>query len=166
MAEQEAREHVPAEVVGRFATPEGARAALVRIEGLGIDADRIVLHLDGTMVPTKDGLRHADAEATSDVATTAGIAAGLGAVAGAAAGVVGGIVTGDMATGATIGAAAAIGGGAVGGLLGTYAGLPVNEDAWTTYELDPADDHDMTITVRVTDRAEAERIRDALRGIE
>src|SRR5215207_3285565 len=92
MAEPERHEDTPNEVVGHFATPEGARAALVRIEGLGIDADRIVLHVDGTTVPTKEGLRHADAAATGDVATTAGIAAGLGAVAGAAAGVVGGIV--------------------------------------------------------------------------
>ena len=166
MAEHDPQPDTPTEVVGCFATPEVARAALVRIEGLGIDAERIMLHVDGTSVPTKEGLRQADADATGDVATTAGMAAGLGAVAGAAAGVVGGIVTGDVATGATIGAAAAIGGGTVGGLLGTYAGLPVNEDAWTTYELDPDDDHDLTITVRVYDHAEAVRIRDALRRIE
>jgi uncharacterized protein YcfJ len=166
MAEQETTQETPSEVVGRFATPEAARAALVRIEGLGIDADRITLHVDGTSVPTKEGLNEADRDATSEVATTAGLAAGLGAIAGAAAGVVGGIVTGDVATGATIGAAAVVGGGVVGGLAGTYVSLPVNEDAWTTYELDPSDDHDLTITVRVHDREEAVRIRDAMRATE
>ena len=143
--------------------PRPPAPALVRIEGLGIDADRITLHVDGAAVPSKEGLNEADYSATSDVATTAGMAAGLGAIAGAAAGVVTGIVTGDVATGATVGAAAAVGGATVGGLAGTYAGLPVNEDAWTTYELDPAEDHDLTVTVRVEDRDEAERVRDALR---
>jgi hypothetical protein len=164
MAEQQTMHETPGEVVGRFATPEAARAALVRIEGLGIDADRITLLVDATSVPTKAGLNQADSEATSDVATTAGMAAGLGAIAGAAAGVVGGIVTGDVATGATIGAAAAVGGGVVGGLAGTYVGLPVNEDAWTTYELDPSDTHDLTITVRVRDHDEAVRTREAMRA--
>jgi len=166
MAEQQITDDSPREVVGRYATPEAARAALVRIEGMGVDADRITLLVDGVSVPSKEGLAEADHAATSEVATTAGMAAGLGAIAGAAAGVVGGIVTGDEATGATIGAAAAVGGGVIGGLAGTYAGLPVNEDAWTTYELDPAEDHDLTVTVRVEDRGEAERVRDALSRIE
>jgi hypothetical protein len=154
----------PTEVVGYFATPEAARAALVGLEGVGFDAERIVLHVDGATVPSKEGLLRADLDATSDVASTAGMAAGLGALAGTAAGIVGGIVTGDVATGATIGAAAAVGGSVVGGLAGTYAGLPVNEDAWTTYELDPASEHDLTITVRVEDRHQAERAREVLRS--
>ena len=154
----------PTEVVGHFASPEFARGALVALEGAGFDADHIILHVDGASVPSKQGLVEADREATREVATTAGMAAGLGAIAGAAAGVVGGIVTGDIATGATIGAAAAVGGGVVGGLAGTYVGLPVNEDAWTTYELDPAEDHDLTVTVRVRDQGEAVRARDVLRA--
>jgi hypothetical protein len=161
---QQTHGETPTEVVGYFATPEAARAALVRLEGEGFDANHLVLHVDGATVPTKEGLLAADHDAVSDVATTAGMGAGLGALAGAAAGIVGGIVTGDLATGATIGALAAVGGSVVGGLAGTYAGLPVNEDAWTTYELDPADDYDLTITVRVEDRDEAERAREALRA--
>ena len=110
---------------GCFASPETARAALVGLEGAGFDADHIVLHVDATSVPTKDGLnagRPRGDDATSR--RTAGMAAGLGAIVGVAVGVVGGIIAGDVATGATIGTAAAVGGGIIGGSRAPMSGYP------------------------------------------
>ena len=155
---------VPSHVIGRFARPESARAALVRLEGAGFDGDAVELIDVGPVLATGEAAEAADAEAVAGVARHAGTGATVGAVAGAAAGVVTGIVTGDVGTGAAVGAAAAAGGGAIGGLAGTYAGLPVNEGAWTTYELDPDDPHPVTVRVRVSGDEEAEAARAALRG--
>ena len=156
----------PSHVTGHFGSPESARAALVRLEGAGFDGDAIELIglRPDHALPTAEAAEAADYDAIGGVARHAGTGATVGAVAGAAAGVVTGIVTGDVGTGAAVGAAAAAGGGAIGGLAGTYAGLPVNEGAWTTYELDPADSHPITVRVRVSDGEEAQNARTALQG--
>jgi hypothetical protein len=99
-----------------------------------------------------------------DVGRGAALGATIGTAAGVAAGIVTGLATGDAGAGALVGTAGAVGGGAVGGLAGTYAGLPVNEDAWTTYELDPSDPHPVTVRVRVGSPDDADRAREALRG--
>jgi hypothetical protein len=155
--------HSPTHVVGRFATPEAARAALVRVEALAFDGDAIEI-IDLTDDAGRRSPRATDREAVGAVARQAGAGATVGAIAGATAGMVTGVVTGDVATGLVVGAAAVAGGGVVGGLAGTYAGLPVNEAAWTTYELDPDDPHPITLRVRVADPHEAELARTALRG--
>jgi len=154
----------PAQVTGRFASPESARAAIVRLEQAGFDASAI--HLDGVpdAVTRTDQSSADDLEATGDVARGAVVGGAIGGIAGAAAGVVAGLVTGDAGTGAMIGTAAAVGGSTVGGLAGTYAGLPVTEDAWVTYELDPNDPHPVTVVVRVDSPEQAGAARDALRG--
>ena len=151
-------------VTGRFTTPESARAALVRLEAAGIDADAITLEDVGAAVAPTDVATENDLEATGDVAKGAGIGAAIGAAAGAAAGVVTGLVTGDAGAGQLVGTTGAVGGSVVGGLAGTYAGLPVNQAAWETYELDPADPHPVTVTVRVDSPEQAEAARSALQG--
>jgi hypothetical protein len=105
-----------------------------------------------------------DLDATGDVAKGAGVGAAIGAAAGAAAGVVTGIVTGDAGAGQLVGTTGAVGGSVVGGLAGTYAGLPVNQAAWETYELDPSDPHPVVVTVRVDSPEQAEAARSALQG--
>jgi hypothetical protein len=154
----------PSTVVGRFTTPDAARAAIVRLEAAGFDGDAI--HLEGIdpAVPRDDVAAEQDLHAVDDVAKGAGIGAGLGAAAGVAAGLVTGVVTGDAGTAALIGTTGAVGGSVVGGLAGTYAGLPVAEEAWTTYELDPSDAHPVTVSVRVDSPDRAEAARAALRG--
>lgn len=151
---------MPEHVTGHFASPEAARAALVRLESAGFDADAIDLiglPPAAERPPDVEQATANDAEALRDAAAPAAAGAGVGAVAGAAAGVVAGLVTGDPGAGVVVGTAAAVGGGVVGGLAGTYAQLPVNEAAWTTHELDPADPHPITVRVRVDDEAAAER---------
>jgi hypothetical protein len=136
---------------------------VIRVEALAFDANAIEI-IDLTDGATQPTTASADAAAIGGVAKHAGAGATIGAVAGAAAGMVTGAVTGDVGTGLAVGAAAVAGGGVVGGLAGTYAGLPVNEAAWTTYELDPDDPHPITVRVRVDDAQEAELVRTALRG--
>lgn len=154
----------PTHVTGHFTTPDSARAAMVRLEAVGFDADAVDLIGLPDPVDTHAATDPAanDGEAVGDVVKQSGVAAGVGALAGAAAGVVTGVVTGDVGTGAAIGAAAAVGGGVVGGLAGTYTALPVNEAAWTTYELDPDDPHPITVRVRVADDHEARTAKAAL----
>jgi hypothetical protein len=151
-------------ITGHFTSAESARAALVRLEAAGIDADAAELVDLTESQATREQARHNDEDKVSDVARPAGAGATLGAAAGAAAGVVTGLVTGDAGTGAAVGAAAAVGGSVVGGLAGTYVGLPVNEAAWDTYELDPTSEHPITVQVRVGDDDELERARRALEG--
>ena len=151
-------------VTGRFTTPESARAALVRLEQAGFDASAVHLEEAPNAVARTDQASANDLEATGDVAKGAGVGATIGAVAGAAAGVVTGLVTGDAGTGSLIGTTGAVGGSVVGGLAGTYAGLPVNQAAWETYELDPSDPHPVVVTVRVDSPEQANAARDALRG--
>ena len=151
-------------VTGRFTTPESARAALVRLEAAGIDADAITMEDTGAAVAPSDVATENDLDATGDVAKGAGVGATIGAVAGAAAGVVTGLVTGDAGTGSLVGTTGAVGGSVVGGLAGTYAGLPVNQAAWETYELDPSDPHPVVVTVRVDSPEQANAARDALKG--
>jgi hypothetical protein len=157
-------DHAPTVVTGRFATPESARAAMVRLEGKGIDAATIHLEETSVSVPRSDEASEIDLETTGDVAKGATVGATIGTVAGAAAGIVTGLVTGDAGAGAMVGTAGAVGGGVVGGLAGTYAGLPANPETWTTYELDPNDPHPVTVTVAVASEEEAELVRDTLRG--
>jgi hypothetical protein len=151
-------------VTGRFTTPESARAALVRLEGAGFDADAISLEDTSAAVAPTDVATENDLEATGDVAKGAGVGAAIGAAAGAAAGVVTGLVTGDAGAGQLVGTTGAVGGSVVGGLAGTYAGLPVNQAAWETYELDPSDPHPVVVTVRVDSPERANAARDALKG--
>ena len=151
-------------VTGRFTTPESARAALVRLETAGFDADAITMEDTGAAVAPTDVATENDLEATGDVAKGAGVGAAIGAAAGAAAGVVTGIVTGDAGAGQLVGTTGAVGGSVVGGLAGTYAGLPVNQAAWETYELDPSDPHPVVVTVRVDSPEQAESARSALQG--
>ena len=151
-------------VTGRFTTPESARAAMVRLEGAGFDADAVTLEDSGAAVAPTDVATENDLEATGDVAKGAGIGAAIGAAAGAAAGVVTGSSPATPARASSSAPTGAVGGSVVGGLAGTYAGLPVNQDAWETYELDPADPHPVTVRVRVDSPEQAEAARDALRG--
>jgi hypothetical protein len=153
----------PSHVIGRYASPEAARAAVIRVEALAFDGDAIEI-IDLTDGAMQRETASGDAEAVGGVARQAGAGATIGAVAGAAAGMVTGVVTGDVGTALVVGAAGVAGGGVVGGLAGTYAGLPVNEAAWTTYELDPDDPHPITVRVRVGDPHEADLARTALRG--
>ena len=152
---------------GHYATPESARAALLRLEAAGIDADAAEL-VDMNETPasrqSREEARHADEDRLSDVARPAGAASAIGVAAGAVAGVVTGLVTGDPGTGAVVGAAAAAGGGVVGGLAGTYGGLPVNEAAWDTYELDASHEHPVVVRVRAMDDAEFAKAQEALAG--
>lgn len=149
-------------VVGFFATPEAAREALVRIEALGIDADAIdLIGLEDAM-PTRPKAQTADLEAVGSVVKRSATGAVIGAIAGAIVGLIAWLVSGDVTTGAIVGVAAVVGGAVIGLLAGTYARLPVNEAAWTTYELDPSDPHPITVRVRVADAEEAERVRAAL----
>ena len=151
-------------VTGRFTTPESARAALVRLEAAGIDADAITMEDTGAAVAPSDVATENDLDATGAVAKGAGVGATIGAVAGAAAGVVTGLVTGDAGAGSLVGTTGMVGGSVVGGLAGTYAGLPVNQAAWETYELDPADPHPVVVTVRVDSPEQANAARDAFKG--
>lgn len=149
---------------GHFSTAESARAALLRLEAAGIDADAAEL-VDLTGSPTsREEARHNDQDRMSDVARPAGAAATIGAAAGAVAGVVAGLVTGDPGTGAIVGAAAAAGGGVVGGLAGTYGGLPVNEASWDTYEHDASVEHPIVVRVRAMDDDEYAKAQEALAG--
>jgi hypothetical protein len=157
-------QQTPDRVTGRFVSPESARAAIVRLEAAGIDADAITFAEEPAAVPRSDVASEADLEATGDVAKGAGVGATIGGAVGAAAGVVTAVATGDAGAGALVGTAGAIGGATVGGLAGTYAGLPVTEEAWHTYELDPNDPHPITLTVRVDDAEQARAAREALRG--
>ena len=149
---------------GHYSTAESARAALLRLEAAGIDAD--AAELTDLTEPTgnRDDARHADQDRMSSVARPAGAAATIGAAAGAAAGVVAGLLTGDPGTGAMVGVAAATGGGVVGGLAGTYGGLPVNEASWDTYELDASTEHPIVVRVRVMDDDEFAKAQAALSG--
>lgn len=156
-------ESTPEQVTGRFTSPESARAAMVRLESAGIDADAIKLDAP-TALATNDQAIENDLQATGDVAKGAALGGTIGTAAGVAAGVVTGLVTGDAGAGAVVGTAGAVGGGAIGGLAGTYAGLPANQDAFETYELDPNDPHPVTVVVRVTSAEQAEAARRALRG--
>lgn len=149
---------------GHYATPESARAALVRLEAAGIDADAAELVDLTAPAETREEARHHDQDRMSSVARPAGAAASIGAAAGAAAGVVAGLVTGDPGTGAVVGAAAAAGGSVVGGLAGTYGGLPVNEAAWDTYELEASVEHPIVVRVRAMDDDEFEKAKAALAG--
>lgn len=151
-------------VVGRFTTPESARAAMVRLEAAGIDGDAIVLEEGPAAVAPSDVATENDLQAVGDVGKGAAVGATIGSVAGAAAGVVTAVVTGDAGTGAIVGAAGVAGGGAVGGLAGTYAGLPANNQAFETYELDPSDPHPITVRVRVDSPEQAAAARKALQG--
>lgn len=154
----------PRFITGHYASPESARAALVRLEAAGIDADAAdLIDLTEPQV-TREEARHNDQAKLSDVARPAGLGATIGTAAGAAAGLVTGVVTGDPGTGLTVGAAAAAGAGVMGGLAGTYGGLPVNEATWDTYELDPVDEHPITVRVRVMDDDERARAQEALAG--
>lgn len=155
-------------ITGHYATPDSARAALLRLESAGIDADAAEL-VDLTapaalQAESREEARHNDEDRISSVARPAGAAASIGAVAGVAAGVVAGLVTGDPGTGAVVGAAAATGGSVVGGLAGTYGGLPVNEAAWDTYELGSGHEHPITVQVRVMDDDEMAKAKEALAG--
>lgn len=154
----------PSQVIGRFATPESARAAVVRLENAGFDGDAIKLDDVAPAVVRSDVAAERDMRSAGAVGKAAALGAGLGSAAGVAAGVVAAAVTGDIGAGALVGAAGVAGGGAVGGLAGTYAGLPASEAAWETYELDPADPHPATVVVRVSSPGEAEAAREALRG--
>ena len=151
-------------VTGHFASPESARAAMIRLEAAGFDADAVSLEGAPVAVARRDVAAEHDLEATGDVARGAGLGATIGAAAGVAAGILAGVATGDPTTGAAVGTGGAVGGSVVGGLAGTYAGLPVNEDAWTTYELDPGDDHPVVVRVRVDDPSRADAAAAALRG--
>lgn len=154
----------PDHVTGRFTSPDSARAAVIRLEGAGFDADAITFEDATTALPRHDVANEADMAATGDVAKGAALGASIGGAAGVAAGIATAVVTGDPGAGATVGAAGAVGGATVGGLAGTYAGLPVAQAAWETYELDPSDPHPVTVTVRVTSAESAEAARHALRG--
>jgi hypothetical protein len=149
---------------GHYATPESARAALMRLEAAGIDADAAELVDLTAPVETREEARHNDQDRMSSVARPAGAAASIGAAAGVAAGVVTGLVTGDPGTGAVVGAAAVAGGSVVGGLAGTYGGLPVNEAAWDTYELEASVEHPIVVRVRAMDDEEFEKAKEALAG--
>lgn len=149
---------------GHYATAESARAALVRLEAAGIDADAAELVDLTAPAETREEARHNDQDRMSSVARPAGAAASIGAAAGAAAGVVAGLVTGDPGTGAVVGAAAVAGGSVVGGLAGTYGGLPVNEAAWDTYELEASVEHPIVVRVRAMDDEEFEKAKEALAG--
>jgi len=156
--------HSPTRVTGHFASPASARAAVVRLEGAGFDADAIIFEDRSPAVPRADVANQADMEATGDVARGAALGATIGGAAGVAAGIATAVVTGDPGAGAAVGTAGAVGGATVGGLAGTYAGLPVTEEAWTTYELDPNDPHPVSVTVRVSSSEQADQARAALRG--
>jgi hypothetical protein len=148
----------PAEVVGRFGTPEGARAAVLRLERAGIDGDRITLHLGETAT-----VHPADDEAFDHAVHGAGAAAAsIGVVAGAAVGIVAGLVTGDPTLGVAVGSVAAVGGGVVGGLAGTPHDLPAEGDALVTEGYGPGPDDGIEVSVRVDDLHQAEAARDAL----
>jgi hypothetical protein len=157
-------QHSPKHVTGHFTSPPSARAAVVRLEAAGFDADAITLEDDSPAVPGPDVADDADMEATGDVARAAALGATIGGAAGVAAGIATAVVTGDAGAGAAVGTAGAVGGATVGGLAGTYAGLPVTEEAWTTYELDPSDPHPLSVTVRVSSSEQADQARAALRG--
>ncbi len=154
----------PDHLVGKFASAESARAAMVRLEGAGFDADAVSLEQVAPAVNRTDVASDVDLTATADVGKGAGLGATIGTAVGVAAGIATGLATGDAGAGAVVGTAGAVGGGVVGGLAGTYAGLPVNEDAWTTYELDPADEHPVVVRVRVSSPEQADAARAALRG--
>jgi hypothetical protein len=154
----------PDTVTGRFGSPESARAAMVRLEAAGFDADAVNLEQEAAAVSRTDAATKTDLDATGDVGKSAGLGAALGGAAGVAAGIVTTVVTGDAGAGAMVGTAGTVGGTVVGGLAGTYAGLPVNNDAWTTYELDPSDPHPVMVRVRVASPEEADAARTALRG--
>lgn len=151
-------------VVGRFSTPEAARAAMVRLEAAGFDGVDIDLVGVDPAVPRTDVANEQDMEATGDVARGATLGASIGTAAGVAAGVVTAAVTGDATTGVVVGTTGAIGAGAVGGLAGTYVGLPANSQAFETYEVDPNDPEPVTVTVRVRSPEDAARAREALDG--
>ena len=161
-------EPTPRYLDGHYSTAESARAALLRLEAAGIDADAAELtdlaQPSATTEEGRDEARHNDEDRVSSVARPAGAAATIGAAAGAAVGVVAGLVTGDPGTGAMVGAAAATGGGVVGGLAGTYGSLPVNEASWDTYELDPSHEHPIVVRVRVMDDEELAKAQEALAG--
>lgn len=141
-------------VVARFDQPADAREAMIDLEVKGIDADAINLGLAAPSVPTKEAARAIDLEMTGGTASRAVKGGVLGALAGATLMIA--VLT--MFRVEPLGQALLIGvvAGAIGGLfIGAYWGavlrLPVNEDAFDTFAVDPAASGSIVVHVRVED---------------
>jgi hypothetical protein len=140
-------------VTASFDDPAQARDAMVQLENHGFDAQYVSLvdRPDSITRPgaTADAERHAGATVLTNYVQGAAI----GALAGAAIAVIVVLLSAGASTGGIL--VGLVGGGTAGFFLGGYWGagarLPVNEDAWQTYEIDARDDAPIRLEVGAAD---------------
>lgn len=153
-------------VVARFDGPEAARGAMVALEAEGIDADAINLVDRAPVVPTLEGGLAADLDASRRVIDSSARHGIIGAVIGAAVFVVVLLAMRVQPVGAAV-ALGALGGGIAGFLMGGFIGgarrIPVNEDAFETYQIDPSDPAGVAVEVRVANRDKIPTVLGVLR---
>jgi hypothetical protein len=141
-------------VMARFDHPRPAREAMVELEGRGIDADAINLLGQARSVPTREGGLYADLTVSRrffDSYVRNGL---LGALVGAALFIAALMLMQVEPLGLAVlsgGVTGAIAGFLMGGFIGAARHMPVNEDAFETYELDPSDPEGFAVEVRVAD---------------
>lgn len=154
-------------VVARFDDPAPAREAMVDLEGRGIDADSINLVDHAPAVATREGGLHTDLTVSRRFIDSYARNGVLGALIGAAVFVAGLLLIDVEPLGLAVltgVVAGAIAGFLMGGFIGAARHIPVNEDAFETYAMDPSDPHGVAVEVTVADPDVAARAIGILRS--
>lgn len=149
-------------VVARFDKPAQAREAMIDLEMKGIDADAIHLVPPQSPIVPNDEVLSKDIEISGAVMRRSAIGGLLGALVGA----IVMIAVLSIARLEPLGTTLLVGvlsGAAGGGLIGAYWGaavrLPVNEEVFDTYVVDPSEPQGVMVEVQVDD---ARRANDAV----
>jgi hypothetical protein len=153
-------------VLARFDDPAPAREAMEELEVKGIDADAINLLDNSTAIPTKEGGLHTDLQVSRRFIDSYARNGLLGALIGAALFIAILVAAQVEPLGAAVLLGAlcgAIGGFLAGGYIGAARHIPVNEDAFETYEIDPRDPACVSVEVRVDDAEQAAKALSVLR---
>jgi hypothetical protein len=152
-------------VVARFDEPGSAREAMVDLEGRGIDADAINLIEHSPSVPTREGGLHTDLTVSRRFIESYARNGIVGALIGAVVFTLGLLLIGVDA-GMAVGFGVVLGliaGFAMGGFIGAARHIPVNEDAFETYAMDPSAAEGIAVEVKVDDPDQAAKALAVLR---
>jgi hypothetical protein len=142
----------PVVVIAEFDSPSGAWRAMVALEGQRLDGDDIRL-AEPPEVPVPDAQRTAEGRMTGAVVRRSLVGAFAGAVVAALvfAGVAAVAGLEPLALVIVLGLVGAIFGFNLGGFWGGASRLPVNEEAFDTYTLDPHQTEPIHVEVRARD---------------
>lgn len=145
-------------VVARFDDPGEAREAMIDLEMKGIDADAIHLVPPHSPLVPNDEVLSKDIEISGEVVRRSATGGLVGALVGAITmiAILSIFRVEPFGTTLLVGVVSGVvGGGLIGGFWGAARRLPVNDEAFDTYVVDPSEPQGVLVEVRLDDARRA-----------